>query len=305
MTRPRPAPTIRLRRIRATPVTRPCAISRTVPFGITRPPSRCAHVSGSLFTVRSSAGSCKLAAAMRAGFVGAVMLRPAREQPLRRVERQRVEIGEVAFAFARDPPQHGIDEARIARGVFLALHQTHREIDGGVIGHIEKKDLRGAEQQGRVHARDFRRQRTFQHGADNALERAEPAQHGRRQHAHQRAVAVFERLQRQRMLLELVVERAASPQHAFKNIGRDLPRGQARDGRGSVSGEGSAMRHRFARSERRRRVSSDDVCGLNPKVRGAARRRNRDCPATTGPTPASRRHNASRWRSGPGRSRRR
>ena len=66
----------------------------------------------------------------------------------------------------------------------------------------------------------------FEHAVDDVLERAEPAQHGGRQHAHQRAVAVFQRLQRLRLLFEFVVEGAAAPQHAFKNIGRDLPRGQ-------------------------------------------------------------------------------
>ena len=64
-------------------------------------------------------------------------------------------VGECRFAFARDPAQHGVDQAGIARGVLLALHQTHRQIDRGVIGHIEKEDLRGAEQQGRVRRARF------------------------------------------------------------------------------------------------------------------------------------------------------
>ena len=74
----------------------------------------------------------------------AVTVDPARQQPGRRVERDGVELRELRFSFARDPPQHGVHQARVARRMFLALHQTHGEIDGGVIGHIEKDDLSGA-----------------------------------------------------------------------------------------------------------------------------------------------------------------
>ena len=50
-------------------------------------------------------------------------------------------------AVARDAAQHGVDEAGIARGAAVGLRQPHRQIDGGVIGHVEPENLRGADQQ--------------------------------------------------------------------------------------------------------------------------------------------------------------
>ena len=50
-------------------------------------------------------------------------------------------------AVARDAPQHGVDEAGIARCAAVRLHETHGKVDGGVIRHFEPKDLRGADQQ--------------------------------------------------------------------------------------------------------------------------------------------------------------
>ena len=187
----------------------------------------------------------------RARGLFAVMIGPARHQPWRRIERKRIEGREHGFAFARDPAQHGIDEAGITRGMFLGLHQTHREIDGGVIGYIEKQDLRRAEQQSRVRARDFRRQRTFEHAVGYVFQRPEPPQYGRRQHAHQCAVTLFKGLECRGLLLELVVEGAASPQHALKHGSCDLPRGQAGDGRGFGGGFSHAPSLRTKRTAER------------------------------------------------------
>ena len=57
-------------------------------------------------------------------------------------------------------------------------------------------------------------------------ERAEPAQHGRDQAAHQCAVAVGERLQSGMgaAAVELLVKRAVLLQHAVDDVGGDPPR---------------------------------------------------------------------------------
>ena len=60
-------------------------------------------------------------------------------------------------------------------------------------------------------------------------QRADAAQHGRDQLAHQRAVAVGER-GKPRMLLgavELAVERTAAAQHVVEDVGRDAAGGEA------------------------------------------------------------------------------
>jgi hypothetical protein len=45
------------------------------------------------------------------------------------------------------PPQHGIDEAGIASAVSIGLRKSHTEIDSSMVGNVEKKDLRSADQE--------------------------------------------------------------------------------------------------------------------------------------------------------------
>ena len=87
---------------------------------------------------------------------------PARHQPVGRVERRHIERGERGFAVARQPPQHRIDQSGIARGVAVGLHQPHRKIDRGMVGHVEKQNLRGAEQERGLDPRRLRRQAAFE-----------------------------------------------------------------------------------------------------------------------------------------------
>ena len=61
---PRPAPTRRLRHSPAARDTGPCTVARTEPVGSTRPPSAAPNARRRAFTVRSSAGSRPLAAAI-------------------------------------------------------------------------------------------------------------------------------------------------------------------------------------------------------------------------------------------------
>ncbi len=82
-------------------VTGPCAIARTVPVGSTRPPRRLAQRAGSDFTVRSSAASRPLRLRDRARHFSAIGMRPARQQPGRRVERDGVGIAQARSALLR------------------------------------------------------------------------------------------------------------------------------------------------------------------------------------------------------------
>src|SRR5277367_6763404 len=93
-------------------------------------------------------------------------------------------------AFARDSPQHRVDQAGVTRRVAVALYDADGEVDRGMIEHVEKKDLRGADQQGRVDLRCLRRCATFEEETDEMTQGAETSQHRRDQRPRQRAVAI-------------------------------------------------------------------------------------------------------------------
>ena len=59
-------------------------------------------------------------------------------------------------------------------------------------------------------------------------QRAEPAQHRRGEHAHERAIAVFQRRKAGMHVhtVELFVERPALAQYGFENFGSDAARGE-------------------------------------------------------------------------------
>ena len=61
---------------------------------------------------------------------------PARQQPRWNVEILRFDFVDQRLPLARTAAQHRVDEASIFRGASVRLHQPHREIDGGMIGHI-------------------------------------------------------------------------------------------------------------------------------------------------------------------------
>ena len=163
--------------------------------------------------------------------LGAVGPRPACEQPLRRIEVERLEGGD-GIAFAGDPPQHGVDEAGIAGVAPVGLHEPHREVDGGMVGHIEKQDLRGTDKERGLDPRRFGRKPAAQPVADQPAQRAEPAQHGRDDAADQRPVALGERGEASPRLgcVELLVERPAAHKHRLEELGGDTARGKPRRG---------------------------------------------------------------------------
>ena len=83
----------------------------------------------------------------------AVVRDPARQQPRRNIERLRLDLVDQRLPLARAAAQHRIDEPGIFRGPPVRLHQPHRQIDRGMIGHIHPENLRGADQQRALRAR--------------------------------------------------------------------------------------------------------------------------------------------------------
>ena len=75
----------------------------------------------------------------------------------------------------------------------VGLRQPHRQIDGGMVGHVEEQDLRGADQQDVFDLRRRRRQALFKQRREQMPQGAEPAQHRRDDGPHQRAVALGQR----------------------------------------------------------------------------------------------------------------
>ena len=156
----------------------------------------------------------------------AVMGDPARQQPRRQIQRLRLDLVDQRLALARAAAQHRVDQPGIFRGAPVRLHQPHREIDRGMIGHVHPENLRRADQQRALRARRVGRNAAIEQPRQHMAERAEPPQNGRHQPPHQRAVAIGERLQSGMGggAVELVVERAVLVQHAVENIRRDPPR---------------------------------------------------------------------------------
>ena len=76
-------------------------------------------------------------------------------------------------------------------GVTILLREPHGKIDRGVIGHVEKKDLRGADQQRAFDPRRAVREAAVEQAGEQMAQRAEPADHGCDDGANQRAVALL------------------------------------------------------------------------------------------------------------------
>ena len=81
-------------------------------------------------------------------------------------------------------------------GAPVGLREADGQIDGGVIGHLHPEDLRGAKQQCGFGALRIGRHAAVEQPRQHEAQGSKPAQHGRDQPAHQRAVAVAQRLDR-------------------------------------------------------------------------------------------------------------
>ncbi len=134
--------------------------------------------------------------------------------------------------------QHRVDQRGIVPGVTILLREPHRKIDRGVVGHVEKQDLRGADQQRAFDPRRAVGKTAFEQAGEQMTQRAEPAHDGRDDGAHQRAVAlVLERIEVAGF--KLLVERPLAPQHALDDVRGDAPGGEAGGWRVSEGAAGS------------------------------------------------------------------
>ncbi len=107
-------------------------------------------------------------------------------------------------------------------------HQPYREIDGRVIGHVEKKNLRRTDQQRGLDTRCLCRRAPLEKEIQQIAQRAEPAQDSCDQRPRERAVALGERGKcRVRIdAVKLLIERTMTAQHAIDDFGRDAPGGE-------------------------------------------------------------------------------
>src|SRR5262249_59210428 len=92
-------------------------------------------------------------------------------------------------AAARPPPQHGINETGKSGGAAIGLHQLDGKVDGSMIGYIEKKNLRRANEQRAFDSGRLRRQTAIKEQPNKMAQRAEAPQHRGNQNTHQGAVA--------------------------------------------------------------------------------------------------------------------
>ena len=120
----------------------------------------------------------------------AVGLDPARHQPRRRIEHRRIERRDPLLAFARDPPQHRVDQAGKMQRLAILAREPHREIDRGMVGHFEKQNLRGTDQQRGLDPRRLRRRPLLEKRPEQIAQGAEPAQHDGNDRPRQPAVAI-------------------------------------------------------------------------------------------------------------------
>ncbi len=186
------------------------------------------------------------------------------------------------LAVAGEPPQHRIDQAGKARRVTVGLRQPHRKIDRGMVRHVEKQDLRGAEQERGLDPRRLRRQTTFEKRPKEMAQGAEPAQHGSDQRARQRAVALLQRGKLASVRVEQLIERAAAAQHAFDDVGGDAAHGEA----GHVVGATGARAVVFARAFASRKFLLAGAAAATPsQMRDANRVRNAATPSPQPPMP--------------------
>ena len=84
-------------------------------------------------------------------------------------------------------------EIALLIGAPIGLRQPDGNVDGSMIGYIEKKNLRRADEQRGLDPRHLRGQAAIKEQPEEIAQRAEPAQHRGDQNAHQCPVALRER----------------------------------------------------------------------------------------------------------------
>ena len=192
---------------------------------------------------------------------------------------QRSSAASVTLAFAREPPQHGVDQAGVVRGLAVVLREPHRKIDRRVVGHVEKQDLRRADQQRDLDLRRVRgRPRSSSRRADGAACRAGAARSRRwRAPARGRALPAPPSCARLR-----AARRAAACRAGLRRatIGGGTAGRQAR----CIVGQPSRMPRVCGRSRDQRCTASRcTASGLHEPLSPKARR----APAVAAPGPAA------------------
>ena len=109
--------------------------------------------------------------------LAAVAASPARHQPFGGIQRRRVEAGKLLATLSCHLAQHRIDQACVTGCPAVGACEMHGEIDRSMVGHIEKQDLRGAEQQRGFDPRRICGQPALQEPPKQVSEAAQPAQH--------------------------------------------------------------------------------------------------------------------------------
>ncbi|GJE70063.1 hypothetical protein CHKEEEPN_1597 [Methylorubrum podarium] len=95
-------------------------------------------------------------------------------------------------ALAGDPAQHRVDQRREMLDLRIRLGEAHREIDGGMIGHREVEDLRGAGHQQGEEVRPVFREAVAQPGRQRCSDEAEAAEARRGDRPGERGLAGFQ-----------------------------------------------------------------------------------------------------------------
>ncbi len=152
------------------------------------------------------------------GLGDAIGLPPDQPQPVRRVEARGVLLGDKPLAFARQPPQDGVDQALVRRGSIIAGSQFHDGVHGRVGGGIQKQNL------GRAKTKQILRDglqflRLVEARLDRAVKLAQTAQRRRHQHVHERAVALFQ-FGQAFVAFQSVVEGLALAHHGLQQVER-------------------------------------------------------------------------------------
>jgi hypothetical protein len=91
-----------------------------------------------------------------------------------KVERLRFDLVDQRLSLARAAAQHGIDEPGIFRSASIRLHQPHRQIDRGVIGHLHPENLGSTDQERALRARRVGRDAAIEQSRQHMAQGAEP-----------------------------------------------------------------------------------------------------------------------------------
>ena len=133
-----------------------------------------------------------------------------------------------------------------------------------MVGHVEKQDLRGSDQQHGFDARRILGKAGVEELPQQMAQRADAAQHGGDELAHQRAVALGER-RKPRMRIravELGVERTMAAQHIVQDVGGDATGGEA----GNFRGRDASCRCHACLPMRPAAARNSDGCRINSGI---------------------------------------